>query len=66
VPGDGATTHPPATEAEVAFGEFKASIAGEVMKLYMFCRRLSHSGKAFHIGYANQTQESFLVGHARL
>jgi transposase len=35
------------------------------MKLYMFCMRLSHSGKAFHFGYANQTQESFLDGHVR-
>jgi hypothetical protein len=55
-------THPPAAEAEVDFGEFTASIAGQVIKLYMFCMRLSHSGKAFHVGYANQTQESFLDG----
>jgi hypothetical protein len=39
-------THPPAAEAEVDFGEFAASIAGQVMKLYLFCMRLSHSGKA--------------------
>jgi transposase len=58
-------THPPAAEAEVDFGEFTASIAGQVIKLYMFCLRLSHSGKAFHFGYANQTQESFLDGHVR-
>jgi transposase len=58
-------THPPASEAEVDFGEFTASIAGTIMKLYMFCMRLSHSGKAFHFGYANQTQESFLDGHVR-
>jgi transposase len=58
-------THPPAVEAEVDFGEFTASIAGQVMKLYMFCMRLSHSGKAFHFSYANQTQESFLDGHVR-
>jgi transposase len=57
--------HPPASEAEVDFGEFTASIAGQVMKLYMCCLRLSHSGKAFHFGYANQTQESFLDGHVR-
>ena len=29
-------THPPAVEDEVDFGEFTASIAGQVMKLYMF------------------------------
>ena len=58
-------THPAGEEAEVDFGEFVASIAGRSMKLYMFCMRLSHSGKAFHIAYANQTQESFLDGHVR-
>ena len=58
-------THPPAAEAEVDFGEFTASIAGTIMKLYMFCMRLSHSGKARHFAYANQTQESFLDGHVR-
>jgi transposase len=58
-------THPPAEEAEVDFGEFSASIAGMIMKLYLFCLRLSHSGKAFHYAYANQTQESFLDGHVR-
>lgn len=58
-------THPPADEAEVDFGEFTAVIAGVVMKLFMFCLRLSHSGKAVHVAYANQTQESFLDGHVR-
>jgi transposase len=58
-------THPPAEEAEVDFGEFTASIAGLMMKLYMFCLRLSHSCKAFHYAYANQAQESFLDGHVR-
>ncbi len=58
-------THPPAQEAEVDFGEFQAVIAGSVMKLFMFCLRLSHSGKAVHIAYANQSQESFLDGHVR-
>lgn len=33
--------------------------------MWMFCPRLSHSGKAVHIAYANQTQESFLDGHVR-
>lgn len=58
-------THPPAEEAEVDFGEFQAVIGGVVMKLWMFCLRLSHSGKAVHIAYANQCQESFLDGHVR-
>ncbi len=58
-------THPPAEEAEVDFGEFQAVIAGVLMKLFMFCLRLSHSGKAVHVAYANQSQESFLDGHVR-
>lgn len=58
-------THGPAEEAEVDFGEFRAVIGGVVMKLWMFVMRLSHSGKAVHIAYANQAQESFLDGHVR-
>jgi transposase len=58
-------THPPGVEAEVDFGEFKAVIAGIVVKLWMFVLRLSHSGKAVHVAYANQAQESFLDGHVR-
>jgi transposase len=55
-------THPPAEEAEVDFGEFKAWIAGTLTRLWMFVLRLSHSGKAVHVAYANETQESFLDG----
>ncbi|MGI8949386.1 MAG: IS21 family transposase [Ornithinimicrobium sp.] len=58
-------THPPAREAEVDFGEFQAVIAGVVMRVWMFCLRLSHSGRAVHVAYANQAQESFLDGHVR-
>ena len=58
-------THLPAAEAEVDFGEFGAVIAGVAVKLWMFVLRLSHSGKAVHVAYANQAQESFLDGHVR-
>ena len=58
-------THGPGEEAEVDFGEFSAVIAGVVMRLWMFVLRLSHSGKAVHVAYANQAQESFLDGHVR-
>jgi len=34
-------THRPAEEAEVDFGEFSAVIGGSVMKLFVFCLRLS-------------------------
>lgn len=56
-------THGPAEEAEVDFGEFQAVIGGVMLKLWMFVLRLSHSGKAVHVAYANQAQESFLDGH---
>ncbi|MEO7070096.1 MAG: IS21 family transposase [Nostocoides sp.] len=58
-------THPPAAEAEVDFGEFTAVLGGVVMKVWMFVLRLSHSGRAVHIAYANQAQESFLDGHVQ-
>jgi transposase len=58
-------THAPGEEAEVDFGEFSAVIAGITTRLWMFVLRLSHSGKAVHIAYANQAQESFLDGHVQ-
>jgi transposase len=58
-------THGPAREAEVDFGEFQACIGGQVIRLFMFVLRLSHSGKAVHVAYANQAQESFLDGHVK-
>lgn len=58
-------THAPGVEAEVDFGEFQAVIAGVAVTLWMFVLRLSHSGKAVHVAYANQAQESFLDGHVR-
>jgi transposase len=58
-------THAPGEEAEVDFGEFTAVIAGVAERLWMFVLRLSHSGKAVHLAYANQAQESFLDGHVR-
>jgi len=58
-------THPAGAEAEVDFGQFHVSVAGVVLRLWMFVMRLSHSGKAVHIAYANQAQESFLDGHVK-
>ena len=55
--------HPPGAEAEVDFGEFCASIAGTLLKLWMFVMRLSCSGRAFHVAFATQAQEAFLQGH---
>ena len=56
-------THLAGAEAEVDFGEFYATIAGLVVKCWMFVMRLSHSGRAFHVAFATQAQEAFLEGH---
>ena len=56
-------THAPGAEAEVDFGEFYATIAGLLTKVWMFVMRLSHSGKAFHVAFVTQAQEAFLEGH---
>ena len=55
--------HLPGAEAEVDFGEFHASIAGTLLKLWLFVLRLSCSGRAFHVAFATQAQEAFLEGH---
>ena len=55
--------HLPGAEAEVDFGEFYASIAGTMAKLWMFVLRLSCSGRAFHVAFGTQAQEAFLEGH---
>jgi transposase len=56
-------THGPGEEAEVDFGGFMAWVAGVAVELWMFCMRLSHSGRGFHLAFANQAQEAFLEGH---
>jgi transposase len=57
-------THLAGAEAEVDFGEFYSTLAGEKnVKVWMFAMRLSHSGKAFHVAFGNQAQEAFLEGH---
>jgi hypothetical protein len=46
----------------VDFGEFTASIAGQVMKLYMFCMRLSHSGNRSTSATPTKLKNPFLEG----
>ncbi|MGH9072491.1 MAG: IS21 family transposase, partial [Acidimicrobiales bacterium] len=55
--------HLPGEEAEVDFGAFRAWVAGVSCELWMFCMRLSYSGRGFHLAFANQAQEAFLEGH---
>ena len=56
-------THGPGEEAEVDFGEFMAFIAGVAVKCWMFCMRLSYSGRGFHVAFSHQAQEAFFEGH---
>lgn len=55
-------THLPGAEAEVDFGEFHTLLGGVDVTVWMFVMRLSHSGRAFHMAFGNQAQESFLEG----
>ncbi|MDQ4072343.1 MAG: IS21 family transposase [Actinomycetota bacterium] len=55
--------HGPGEEAEVDFGEFVAYIDGTFTKCWLFCMRLSHSGRGFHVAFAHQAQEAFFEGH---
>ena len=56
--------HPPGEEAEVDFGAVSVWLNGELTELPMFLMRLSHSGRAVHVGFAGEGQEAFLEGHA--
>jgi len=58
-------SHGPGEEAECDFGEFMAWIAGALVKCWMFCLRLSHSGRGFHVAFCHQAQEAFFEGHVR-
>jgi transposase len=58
-------THQPGEEAEVDFGEFRARVAGTMLRLWLFVLRLSFSGRGFAFAYAHQAQEAFLDGHVR-
>jgi transposase len=55
--------HVPGAEAEVDFGLLYAYVDGALEPLWMFCMRLSSSGRGYHEAFANQAIESFLEGH---
>ena len=44
-------------------GGLVAWVDGVYEELWMFCLRLSGSGRAFHEAFANEAIESFLDGH---
>jgi hypothetical protein len=56
-------THGPGEESECDFGEFMAWIDGALVKCWMFCLRLSYSGRGFHVAFCHQAQEAFFEGH---
>jgi transposase len=59
-------THLPGREAEVDFGEVAIRLRGELVTCYLFCLRLSYSGKAVHRVSASAGQEAFFEGHAHV
>jgi transposase len=57
--------HQPGEEAECDFGEFRACVAGTLVRLWLFVLRLSYSGRGFGLAFAHQAQEAFFEGHVR-
>jgi transposase len=56
-------SHRPGAEAEVDFGEVAVRLAGEQVGCFLFCLRLSFSGKAVHRVSLSGGQEAFFEGH---
>jgi transposase len=56
-------SHRPGDEAEVDFGEVVVRLAGEDTGCFLFCLRLSFSGKAVHRVSLSGGQEAFFEGH---
>jgi transposase len=56
-------SHRPGDEAEVDFGEVVVRLARADVKCFLFCLRLSFSGKAVHRVSLSGGQEAFFEGH---
>jgi transposase len=56
-------SHRPGAEAEVDFGEVVVRLAGQDVGCFLFCLRLSFSGKAVHRVSLSGGQEAFFEGH---
>lgn len=52
-------------DQRVDFTEFQATLAGALVRLWLFVMRLSCSGRGFAFAYAHQAQEAFFDGHVR-
>ena len=55
----------PGLEAEMDWGDFTAVIAGETMKLKLFCLRSKYSGKCFVRAYPVERQQALFDAHIR-
>ena len=56
-------SHRPGDKAEVDFGEVVVRLAGTDVRCFLFCLRLSFSGKAVHHVSLSGGQEAFFEGH---
>jgi transposase len=56
-------SHRPGDEAEVDFGMVVVRLAGQDVTCFLFCLRLSFSGKAVHRVSLSGGQEAFFEGH---
>lgn len=56
-------THRPGEEAEVDFGDIAIWLRGELVACYLFCFRMSFSGKSIHRASLSAGQEAFFEGH---
>ncbi|WP_280454490.1 IS21 family transposase [Nocardia brasiliensis] len=56
-------THRPGEEAEIDFGDVTIRLRGELVICYLFCFRMSFSGKAIHRASLSAGQEAFFEGH---
>src|SRR5215472_79056 len=59
-------SHRPGAEAEVDFGEVAVRLAGEQVGCFLFCFRLSFSGKAVHRVSLSGGQEAFFEATSML
>jgi len=55
--------HRPGDEAEVDFGDVVVRLAGQEVRCFLFCLRLSFSGMAVHRVSLSGGQEAFFEGH---
>lgn len=55
--------HDPGVEAEVDWGESVVILRGQPTKVFIFHMRACHSGGAFAMAFARETQQAFLEAH---